>query len=157
VGAFRDSRLGADRTRFLIDGQLGATDRDVVKDFERIERGMMINKDGPEHLRLRRLVQHGFTPGRLDAARPLVQKAVDGLLDRAAASGRLDVVADYAGPLPTLVICALMGIPAGDGPTLRQWSEAKRASGNQLHANRRRRVDRPVGLRHRRDHAAPRC
>jgi cytochrome P450 len=54
VGAFRDTRLGGDRTRLLIDGQLGAMDRGVVKDFERIERGMMINKDGPEHLRLRR-------------------------------------------------------------------------------------------------------
>jgi cytochrome P450 PksS len=125
VQGLRDPRLAGDRARFLIDGQLGATDRGVVKDFERIERGMMINKEGPEHLRLRRLVQHGFTPARLNAARPLIQKAVDGLLDRAAAAGRLDVVADYAEPLPTLVICALMGIPAEDGPALRQWSEAK--------------------------------
>jgi cytochrome P450 PksS len=117
--------VGADRTRLVIDGHLGTTDRGLVKDFERIERGMMINKEGPEHLRLRRLVQHGFAPSRLNAARPLIQKAVDGLLDRATASGRLDVVADYAGPLPTLVICELMGIPAGDGSLLRQWSEAK--------------------------------
>jgi cytochrome P450 len=122
---FRDARLGGDRTTFLIDGQLGPRDRAVVKDFERIERGMMINKEGTEHLRLRRLVQHGFTPARLDAARPLIQTTVDALLDRAGASGRLDVVRDYAEPLPTLVICALMGIPAEDGPILRQWSEAK--------------------------------
>jgi cytochrome P450 PksS len=125
VGAFRDTRLGGDRTRFLIDGQLGAMDRGVVKDFERIERGMMINKDGPEHLRLRRLVRHGFAPARLSAARPMIQKAVDGLLDRAGAPGRLDVLADFAEPLPTLVICELMGIPAEDGPALRQWSHAK--------------------------------
>jgi cytochrome P450 PksS len=125
VRVFRDPRLGGDRTRFLIDGQLGVGGRGIVPDFERIERGMMINKEGPEHLRLRRLAQHGFTPARLSAARPLIQKAVDGLLDRAGASGRLDVVADFAEPLPTLVICALMGIPAEDGPTLRQWSGAK--------------------------------
>jgi cytochrome P450 PksS len=50
---------------------------------------------------------------------------VDGLLGRAGASGRLDVVADFAEPLPTLVICELMGIPPADGPTLRRWSEAK--------------------------------
>ena len=53
-------------------------DRGVVKDFERIERGMMINKDGFEHLRLRRLVQYAFAPDRLNAARPTIQKAVDG-------------------------------------------------------------------------------
>jgi cytochrome P450 PksS len=125
VQGFRDARLGGDRTKFLIDGQLGARERGVVQDFERIERGMMINKEGAGHLRLRRLVQHGFTPARLNAARPLIQKVVDGLLDRAAAPGSLDVAAEYAGPLPTLVICELMGIPAGDGPTLRQWSHAK--------------------------------
>jgi cytochrome P450 len=54
VQAFRDTRLGGDRIRFLIDGQLGARERGVVQDFERIERGMMINKEGPEHLRLTR-------------------------------------------------------------------------------------------------------
>jgi cytochrome P450 PksS len=125
VQGFRDNRLGGDRLKFLIDGHLQTGDRSVVKDFERIERGMMINKEGPEHLRLRRLVQHVFAPDRLHAARPRIQKVVDGLLDRAAASGRLDVVADYAEPLPTLVICALMGIPAEDGAALRRWSEAK--------------------------------
>jgi cytochrome P450 PksS len=125
VQGFRDTRLAGNRTRFLISGQLGARDRSVVQDFERIERGMMINKDGPEHLRLRRLVQHGFTPARLNAARPMIRKAVDGLLDRADAAGRLDVVADFAEPLPTLIICELMGVPATDGPILRQWSEAK--------------------------------
>jgi cytochrome P450 PksS len=124
VQALRDSRLGGDRTKFLL-GQLGAGERDIIQDFERIERGMMINKEGPEHLRLRRLVQHAFTPARLNAARPLIQKVVDGLLGRAGAAGRLDVVADYAVPLPTLIICELMGIPARDGIMLRQWSEAK--------------------------------
>jgi cytochrome P450 PksS len=100
-------------------------DRAVVKDFETIERGMMINKEGPEHLRLRRLVTHGFTPARLNVARPLIQKAVDGLMGRASAAGRMDVVWEYAQPLPTLVICALMGIPAEDGAVLRQWAEVK--------------------------------
>jgi cytochrome P450 PksS len=55
----------------------------------------------------------------------VVQKAVDELLDRAATSGRLDVVADFTSPLPTLIICELMGIPFEDGTVLRQWSEAK--------------------------------
>jgi cytochrome P450 PksS len=123
IQGFRDPRLAGDRTKFLIDVQLGARDRSIVGEFERIERGMMINKEGSEHLRLRRLVQHGFTPARLAAARPRIEQAVDGLLDRAAASGRLEVVAEYAEPLPTQVICALMGIPLEDGPTLREWSE----------------------------------
>jgi cytochrome P450 PksS len=85
---------------------------------------MMINKEGAEHLRLRRLVQHGFTPAQINAARPMIQKVVDGILDRAGGSGGLDIVTEYAEPLPTLVICELMGIPAEDGDTLRRWAEA---------------------------------
>jgi cytochrome P450 len=135
VQAFRDTRLGGDRIRFLIDGQLGARGRGVVPDFERIERGMMINKEGPEHLRLRRLVQYVFAPDRLHAARPRIQKVVDGLLDRAGASRRLDVRADYAEPLPTLVICELMGVSAEDGPALRHWSEAKGRFRGRSHGN----------------------
>jgi cytochrome P450 PksS len=125
VGAFRDGRLGGDRARLLVDGQMRGSDRRMVKDFERIERGMMINKEGAEHLRLRRLVQHGFTPTRLEASRPLIQKVVAGLVDRAGTLGRMDVVADFAEPLPTRVICELMGIPSEDGAELRRWSEAK--------------------------------
>jgi cytochrome P450 PksS len=124
VQGFRDPRLGGDRTTFLIDSQLGGKGRGLVKDFERTERGMMINKEGAEHLRLRRLVQHGFTPARINAARPMIQKVLDGILDRADGSGRLDVVMEYAEPLPTLVICELMGIPAEDGDALRRWAEA---------------------------------
>jgi cytochrome P450 PksS len=125
VQGFRDHRLTGDRTKFLIDGQLGSCDRSAVKDFERIERGMMINKEGAEHMRLRRLVQHSFTPARLNAARPSIEKAVQGLLDKVSHSRRLDIVSDYAKPLPTLVICEFMGILPEDGPMLRQWSEAK--------------------------------
>jgi cytochrome P450 len=84
---------------------------------------MMVNIDGPAHHRLRRLVNPGFTPAAIAAARPMVLAAVDRLLDRVEGRGRLDVVADYAGPLPTHVICELLGIPAGDRPALRTWSD----------------------------------
>src|SRR5262249_25914707 len=58
-----------------------------------------------------------------DPARPMTQPAVDRLLDRAGDRARLDVVADYAEPLPTFVICELLGIPAEDRPSLRTWSD----------------------------------
>jgi cytochrome P450 len=125
VQAFRDPRLGGDRTRTLIDAQLAPADRGLVQDYERSHRRTLVTKDGPEHLRLRRLVLHGFTPARLDAARPVIRQAVDGLLDRVGAAGRLDVVQDFAEPLPTLVICELFGIPAADRPRLREWSDAR--------------------------------
>jgi cytochrome P450 PksS len=125
VAAFRDARLSGDRTRSLIDAQLGPDGRGLVPDYERTHRRSLITKEGLEHQRLRRLVLHGFTPARLDAARPAVRRAVDGLLDRAEGAGRLDVVQDFAEPLPTLVICELLGIPAEDRPRLRAWSDAR--------------------------------
>jgi cytochrome P450 len=121
--ALRDPRLSSDRIPSLLDAQVAAGDRGNVRDFERSRRTMMVNRDGPAHLRLRRLVNPGFAPAVIAAARPMIQTAVDRLLDRAETSARLDIVADYAAPLPTLVICELLGIPAEDRPALRRWSD----------------------------------
>jgi cytochrome P450 len=123
LGGLRDPRLSSDRISSILDAQVAAGDRGSVRDFERTRRTMMVNMDGPAHHRLRRLVSPAFTPAAIDAARPMIQSAVDRLLDRAAGLDRLDVVADYAEPLPTLVICELLGIPAEDRPTLRSWSD----------------------------------
>jgi cytochrome P450 len=123
LGGLRDPRLSSDRIPSILDAQVAAGDRGSVRDFERTRRTMMVNMDGPAHHRLRRLVNPGFTPAAIDAARPMIQSAVDRLLDRAEGLDRLDVVADYAEPLPTLVICELLGIPAEDRPSLRTWSD----------------------------------
>jgi cytochrome P450 len=119
----RDPRLSSDRIPSILDGQVAAGDRGSVKDFERTRRAMMVNMDGPAHHRLRRLISPAFSPAAIDATLPMIQEAVDRLVDRAGASARLDVVADYAAPLPTLVICELLGIPAEDRPSLRAWSD----------------------------------
>jgi cytochrome P450 PksS len=123
LGGLRDPRLSSDRIPSILDAQVAADDRGRVKDFERTRRAMMVNADGPAHRRLRRLVNPAFTPAAVDAARPMIQAAVDRLVDRAGASARLDLVADYAEALPTFVICELLGIPAGDRPSLRTWSD----------------------------------
>jgi cytochrome P450 len=65
---------------------------------------MMVNTDGTAHHRQRRPVNPAFTAEAVEAARPMIQGAVDRLLDRAGASTRLDVAADHAGPLPTEVL-----------------------------------------------------
>jgi cytochrome P450 PksS len=119
----RDPRLSSDRIPSILDAQLAKEDRGSVPDFERTRRTMMVNSDGPGHLRLRRLINPGFAPLVVNAARPMIQGAVDRLLDRAEASQGFDVVADFAAPLPTLVICELLGIPEPDLLALRTWSD----------------------------------
>ena len=74
----------------------------------------MLSVDPPDHTRLRRLVSATFSPRRVEALRPRVQAIVEDLLDRIAAQGpqsRVDLVAEYAFPLPFTVICELLGVP----------------------------------------------
>ncbi|MEX2501762.1 MAG: cytochrome P450 [Trueperaceae bacterium] len=84
----------------------------------------MLNKSGDDHRRLRTLVQQAFTPKRVAGLRPYVQDLADALLDAAKANGRMDVVHDYAFPLPIQVIFELLGIPHEDRDRFREWSKA---------------------------------
>lgn len=72
--------------------------------------------DPPDHTRLRKLVSKAFAPKVVGALQPEISALVDGLLDRVAAKGSFDVVADFAYPLPVAVICRLLGVPLEDEP-----------------------------------------
>jgi cytochrome P450 len=71
--------------------------------------------DDPEHARLRRMVTASFTTKRVAAMRPAVQKIVDGLIDDMLAGSKpVDLVEAFALPMPSLVICELLGVPYRD-------------------------------------------
>jgi cytochrome P450 len=73
-----------------------------------------LDRDPPDHTRLRRLAQPAFSPKQVAGYRPRVEQQVDDLLDRAAASGEFDLVSAFAAPLPIAVITDLLGIPDAD-------------------------------------------
>jgi len=75
---------------------------------------MMIMMDPPRHVRLRRLVNKGFTPRMAAALEPSVREITNGILDDVAPRGGCDFVTDAAAMLPLAVICAMMGIPRED-------------------------------------------
>ena len=75
-------------------------------------------KDPPEHTRLRSVMSRAFTPRSIEALRPHIQVLVDELLDDVEGRGETDLVPDVAFPLPALVICELLGIPAEDRDAL---------------------------------------
>ncbi|CAM5676397.1 cytochrome P450 [Streptomyces spiroverticillatus] len=86
----------------------------------------MAEMNGPEHLRLRRLVAPAFSARRAAAFRPRIEATVDRLLDRLAEQafrrdGTVDLLADFALHLPMEVICEWVGIPGEDRP---QWRAA---------------------------------
>jgi cytochrome P450 len=83
--------------------------------------------DGPAHARLRRLVSPSFTARRAAEFRPRIMRIVDGLLDELVAQadgGTVDLLAQFARPLPIDVICELVGIPPEDRGTWRTYGAA---------------------------------
>ncbi|MGW0337300.1 cytochrome P450 [Streptomyces sp. NPDC003011] len=80
--------------------------------------------DDPEHARLRRMVTAPFAVKRVEALRPGVQKIVDDLIDgMLAAGGPVDLVEAFALPVPSLVICQLLGVPYADHDFFQQNSK----------------------------------
>ncbi|MSQ48245.1 MAG: cytochrome P450 [Deltaproteobacteria bacterium] len=87
-----------------------------------MEKDWMLLKDPPDHTRLRTLVTKAFTPRVAEGMRPRVQAIVDDLLDAVQATGRMDVIADLAFPLPTIVICEMLGVPPEDREQFKGWT-----------------------------------
>lgn len=79
----------------------------------------MLDQDPPDHTRLRRLVHSAFTRASVDAWEPRITELVDAALDRIAAAGRADVVAELAFPLPFTVISEMLGVPVADHDRVR--------------------------------------
>ena len=84
----------------------------------------MLDTDPPDHERLRSLVQKAFTPRLIERMRPRVQAIADALLDEVQDRGKMDLIDDYAFPLPITVIAELLGVSAEDRNKFREWSNA---------------------------------
>jgi hypothetical protein len=80
--------------------------------------------DPPEHTQLRRLVMHQFTPQRIWGLHEHIEQVVNALLDAKKQQHQLDLVQDFAYPLPVTIICRLLGVPREDEPRFRVWSSA---------------------------------
>ncbi len=83
----------------------------------------ILNLDPPDHTRLRRLVSKAFTPTSIERLRPRIQQLVDDVLDRAAASGGMELVDDLAFPIPFQVISDLLDMPTDRADEMRDWSQ----------------------------------
>jgi cytochrome P450 len=80
----------------------------------------MLDRDPPDHTRLRRLVSKAFTPRAVEALRPRITGLVDSMLDAAGRQGRVDLVDALAFPLPFAVIAEMLGTPPADHERIRQ-------------------------------------
>lgn len=93
----------------------------------------LLNADPPDHTRLRRLVSKAFTARRVAGLRPRVEAITSALLDemagrRDAGEAEVDLIEAFAFPLPVTVICELLGVPARDRDSFKEWSHAMLSS-----------------------------
>jgi len=94
--------------------------RELMYGQEPVRRGVsMLDRDPPDHTRLRRLVSKAFTPRAVQALRPRITALVDSMLDAAEREGRVDLVDALAFPLPFAVIAEMLGTPPADHERIR--------------------------------------
>lgn len=82
----------------------------------------MLFMDAGAHARLRGLCAEAFTPNRVEALRAHIQEIANHLLDRVREAGRMEVISDFAAPLPAIVTAEMLGVPTSDHQQLKRWS-----------------------------------
>ena len=102
--------------------QLEAMGLEHLAPLARIMVRQMLFLDPPDHSRLRRLASTAFTPRRVEGLRSRIREIANELIDAVANSGRMDVIADLAAPLPAIVTADLFGVPSEDHAMLKDWS-----------------------------------
>ncbi|HWB60292.1 MAG TPA: cytochrome P450 [Chthoniobacteraceae bacterium] len=102
--------------------QLTAMNLSALNPIAKVMVKQMLFLDAPDHTRLRGLASVAFTPRRVEVLRGHIQRIADDLLDKAQARGGMDVIADFAAPLPAIVTAGMLGVPAEDHANLKKWS-----------------------------------
>ena len=96
--------------------------------FNYLHADSILDSEPPKHTRLRSLVMKAFNPKRIEELRPNIERITNQLLQRIeqkiSSNGEFDLIADYAEPLPVMVIAELLGFPEQDEHLLRPWSQA---------------------------------
>ena len=100
---------------------------------EQSDRLAILNIDPPDHTRIRGLLTRAFSAGRIESMRPAVQALVDSILDRLLAkgtAGEIEVMREFAFPIPATIISDMLGIPEADRDRFAALSNAIIAFGS---------------------------
>ncbi|CAN5687735.1 cytochrome P450 [soil metagenome] len=95
-----------------------------LPNWNRYIRGSFIDLEPPRHTRFRRLVQWAFSRRSAEAYRPRLLETAELAVDQALEEGVMEAIADFATPIPLVMIAELLGIPPADQPQLVAWSHA---------------------------------
>jgi cytochrome P450 len=123
VAALRDPSFSSDDDNWEAVELLRASG-DQLRDSSllKVMQHWMLFMDPPDHTRVRSLVNKAFTARTVERLRPRIQELTDELLDAVAGCGEMEVMADFAFPLPIRVICELLGVPRAEQAQFRDAS-----------------------------------
>jgi cytochrome P450 len=122
--ALRDPRFSSDRVKPVFDTKLTDEQRAARKPTFDILQQWMVFNDPPEHTRLRGLVNRAFTPKAISALRPRIEEVVAEQLDAMRDHGTVDLIRDFAFPIPAVVVAEMMGVPPAERDMFKGWSDA---------------------------------
>ncbi len=122
VAVLRDPRSSS-RRHADDRSQLPEAAREQTRELRNHLLLMMGVSDPPDHTRLRALVNKAFTPRTVETMRPRIQQVADELLEAVQHADGMDVIREFAYPLPIIVISEMLGVPAEDRRRFKQWSD----------------------------------
>ena len=121
----RDKRFSVDDRKYPIAEkrrkEFKKAGREIM--LEQFENPSMLKLDPPDHSRIRKLVQYGFTNRYITSLEPEIKKVVDDCLEKVHNQDSFDLIDDLAKPLPAIVIAKMMGLPNDDLDQFQAWSE----------------------------------
>ena len=117
-----DKEVSSDRLRPFF-ATLPGPEAARIGDIMRYLSHWMVFRDPPEHTRLRRLTSRVFHVQSMHAMRPVVEELVAWLFEKIGTRRDIDFIADFAGPLPALVIMAMLGVPKEDLAKVKRMSD----------------------------------
>ena len=121
----RDKKFSVDDRKYPIADkrrkEFKKAGREIM--LEQFENPSMLKLDPPDHSRIRKLVQYGFTNRYITSLEPEIRKIVEDCLDKVHNQDSFDLIEDLAKPLPAIVIAKMMGLPNEDLDQFQAWSE----------------------------------
>jgi cytochrome P450 len=108
-------------------GELATIDTDGDSDLARAVEAflmMLINRDEPDHTRIRKLLSAAFNPRRVQSWKPRISEIVRSVIDHVADEDEFEFLSDVGYPIPEMVICELLGVPHSDHELWGEWAAA---------------------------------
>ncbi len=120
---FRDRRFGREILHVATREELGLAEiPEHLERFYAFEAHSLLEREPPAHTRLRRLVNRAFVSRQVEQLRPRIEALAHQLIDDFADKGEVDLLAEFATPIPVIIIAELLGVPVEMSDQLLDWS-----------------------------------